>query len=273
MLIDRGGELFFSLHAIEQPPTAVQFTIIVPAWTLSLELAFYLIAPFILRRHFLLIAGIALVSYTFRFSAYAHGYRSLATEYRFFPFELSLFLYGALSYRLYAFFKERDMFEPALSLAITVACALTAISLPKYFSQHQYQMYALVGLLLPSLFDFSTRHRWDKWLGDLSYPLYLVHWSFCVIGLVIFNRYWSGDASSRAVCAYLVAISSVGCAVAVNRFLVSPIDKWRQARARVSTIFTHASRGRGASTPNKAGGSPVWTHFQNFFSAVSRRCW
>jgi peptidoglycan/LPS O-acetylase OafA/YrhL len=69
MLIYRGGHLFFSIFAFEQPPYAVQFTIIPPAWTLSLELAFYLIAPFILRRHFLIIAALALASYTFRFGA------------------------------------------------------------------------------------------------------------------------------------------------------------------------------------------------------------
>ena len=84
LLILRGGELLLSVRAIEQPPSAIDFTIIVPAWTLSLELAFYLIAPFILRRHFLLIAALALASYTFRFQAFAYGFRSIATEYRFF---------------------------------------------------------------------------------------------------------------------------------------------------------------------------------------------
>lgn len=140
MLIERGGALFFSIYAIEQPPNGIQFNIVVPAWTLSLELAFYLLAPFILRRHILLIAGIAFASYIFRFEAYSHGYRSIALDYRFFPFELSLFLYGALSYRLYVFLKERESFRPWLSTAITVVCVLLALSLPKYFRQHQHQM-------------------------------------------------------------------------------------------------------------------------------------
>ena len=245
MLIERGGELFFSVRAIEQPPSAIQFTVIVPAWTLSLELAFYLIAPFILRRHFLLIAVLALASYTFRFEAYAHGFRSVATEYRFFPFELSLFLYGALSYRLYAFLKERNMFKPALSLSIAVACALTAISLPKYFSQHQHQMYALVGLLLPALFDFSTRHRWDKWFGDLSYPLYLVHWPICVFGLAML-----GEGGTGALHAYVAVIVSIGLSIAINHFLVYPVDQWRQNRAwRMAGILPDAQRRQDASVP------------------------
>ena len=231
MLIVRGGELLLSVRAYEEPPNAIQFTIIVPAWTLSLELAFYLIAPFILRRHIVLIAALALASYMFRFQAYSLGYRTIATDYRFFPFELSLFLYGALSYRLYALLKERDSFKPALSLGITVACALAAISLPRYFIQHPHQMYALVGLLLPALFDFSTRYRWDKWLGDLSYPLYLVHWPVCGFGLVML-----GGGSNAELHAYAVVAVSIGLSVAINHFLVYPVDEWRQNRVRRPTI-------------------------------------
>jgi len=232
MLIDRGGQLFFSLNALDQPPSAVHFNIIVPAWTLSLELAFYLIAPLILRRHFLLIAALALASYYLRFEAYAQGFRTLATEYRFFPFELSLFLYGALSFRIYRFLRERALMFPAFSLAFTAICAVGAISLPQFISQHPHQLYAVIGLALPSFFDFSTRHRWDRWLGDLSYPLYLVHWPVCVFGSTALKNWLASQGSTSVLYSYLAVVVSVVLALAINRFLVYPIDKWRQNRAR-----------------------------------------
>ena len=43
--------------------------------------------------------------------------------------------------------------------------------------------------------------------------------------------------------------------------------------ALMSTVRTAAIRGRGGSTPNRRGGSPLSTQRQNFFSAVSKRCW
>ena len=137
------------------------------------------------------------------------------------------------------------MFKPALSLSIAVACALTAISLPKYFSQHQHQMYALVGLLLPALFDFSTRHRWDKWFGDLSYPLYLVHWPICVFGLAML-----GEGGTGALHAYAAVVVSIGLSIAINHFLVYPVDQWRQHRARrMAGILPDAQRRQDASVP------------------------
>ena len=41
----------------------------------------------------------------------------------------------------------------------------------------------------------------------------------------------------------------------------------------MSTIRTASSRGRGGSTPNSRGASPLITQRQNFFSAVISRCW
>lgn len=128
LLIYRSGELFFSLHALDQPPSAAQFTMIGPAWSLSIELAFYAIAPFILRRNFLVIAAVALASNWLRFEAYGAGYYSAATDCRFFPFELSLFLFSSLSYFLHDLLNRRKLFRPALSACLTgLLVALVAL--------------------------------------------------------------------------------------------------------------------------------------------------
>jgi peptidoglycan/LPS O-acetylase OafA/YrhL len=232
MLIYRSGELSFSLQALDLPPTASQFTIIAPAWSLSIELAFYAIAPFLLRRHFLVIALVAYVSYWFRFEAYHRGYYSAATDCRFFPFELSLFLLGSLSYFWYDFLKRYDFLRPVLSACLTgLLVALVALH-PRWVDIKPYQFYVLVALLLPALFDFTSRHKWDRWLGELSYPLYLVHWSILMFGVAISQLPgMSGLGQSRVYAYALIAISLVA-SVAINHLIVNPMNAWRQARLR-----------------------------------------
>ena len=53
----------------------------------------------------------------------------------------------------------------------------------------------------------------------------------------------------------------------------TPANSAQELEAPISTIRTASMRGRGGSTPKRRGGSPLSTQRQNFFSAVSRRCW
>ena len=252
LLIYRSGELFFSLRALDQPPIAAQFTIIGPAWSLSIELAFYAIAPFILRRNFLVIAAVALASNWLRFEAYGVGYYSAATDCRFFPFELSLFLFGSLSYFLYDLLNRRKLLYPVLSACLTgLLVALVALH-PRWVDIKPYQFFVLVALLLPALFDFSARHKWDRWLGELSYPLYLVHWPVLVFGVAISQLpHMAALGQSQAYPYVLIAVSLIA-SHAINRWIVTPIDSWRQARIRKSA--TGPAEVAISTTPQPATG-------------------
>ena len=46
----------------------------------------------------------------------------------------------------------------------------------------------------------------------------------------------------------------------------------QELEALISTIRTASSLGRGGSTPNRRGVSPLWTQRQNFRSAVNNKC-
>jgi len=86
--------------------------IIPVAWTLGLELTFYLLVPFLVCRTNILI-GVLLFSLGIRFIAYSNGvivdssnYENL-WSYRFFPFEIALFLSGSLIYILFSKLSDR----------------------------------------------------------------------------------------------------------------------------------------------------------------------
>jgi peptidoglycan/LPS O-acetylase OafA/YrhL len=165
--------------------------------------------------------------YRLRFEAYALGFSSEATTYRFFPFELSLFLWGAVCFKIGT---AVPSINKHFAVVTTMALILTLGLLPADIGKGQHRLYFWVGLFLPVLFEFGRRYRWDRSLGELSYPLYLVHWP---VGA--FAAMWFGTGGSAA---YPIAavVLSIAAAALVNRCVVEPIDKWRQRRARRAVV-------------------------------------
>ena len=93
-------ELVFSSDFFKSEVVLYPGLLVPQAWTLGVELAFYLIAPFVLARRrvllLLLALSIALRAYLF----YIGLGKSDPWTYRFFPAELALFLLGALAHQV-----------------------------------------------------------------------------------------------------------------------------------------------------------------------------
>jgi peptidoglycan/LPS O-acetylase OafA/YrhL len=158
------------------------------AWTLGLEVTFYLIAPFILFNRkiisTLLIFSILLRIYLIKIGI---GLKDPWT-YRFFPTELAFFLIGALSHQiLYPFYKKilqhNIYLASKLSTYFLIIVSLIWFKIPiaKYFNS--FVLFTLITLLLPLTFFFSANNKWDKYIGDLSYPIYIGH--FLIINIML----------------------------------------------------------------------------------------
>jgi peptidoglycan/LPS O-acetylase OafA/YrhL len=148
------------------------------AWSLETELLFYLAAPFLLRRLTFLKAffGLAVSSLIFWWEQTIGGIPWWAI-----PTGIPFFMAGALAYISLESLKSRVRIKPlfvALGITTTIACYgfvmhLEALSDP--FDIRYAPLYALIVILVPFAFSATSALRWDKWLGDLSYPVYLVH--------------------------------------------------------------------------------------------------
>ena len=152
--------------------------IVVPSWTLGIELSFYLIAPFILRKSdrfllVLLMAGLALRLVPYN----AHAPVFSGIEY---------FVMGAFSYR------KRHLLEfkgnhtrpvrqglPFIVMVLLMAFSPPAwdpLAIPMTYNQLNMIIYpALFALLLPSLFAASQGSNFDRAIGEVSYPFYTFH--------------------------------------------------------------------------------------------------
>lgn len=174
----RGGELLLVKDFQETEVQVWQGLLVPQAWTLGVELSFYAIAPFVLSRKklvvTLLVCSICLRVY---FLMIGLGTKDPWT-YRFFPTELALFLLGACSHQvLKPFYEKKDVLTEQLATVLTTAvffyCCIFFL-LP-YKVINTIVLLTIFIAVLPFLFKFQSNKRWDREIGDLSYPIYISH--------------------------------------------------------------------------------------------------
>ena len=230
-LRENGLAFFLDYHA--SSPQLWTFLLVPQAWSLSVELTFYLCAPFILKNRSLLYTCLAL-SLIARGAAMVSGF-GLADpwSYRFFPFELSLFLFGALAHQILLPRVERLCDAvPRLETIAVVALLVMIVALPMaagdgYLLKKCFLLLAF-ALALPFLFLFQKRYSWDRTIGELSYPVYICHWFMILIlkyGLkTVHLELPVAPFSSLSVIA-MSLIFSVG----LNAYVAAPVDRLRKA--------------------------------------------
>lgn len=223
------GGLVFTSDFRETAPYFSSFSIVPQAWTLALELMFYLIAPFIVRKNFKVVLIVILFSLCARFYAYESlGLDSDPWTYRFFPFELALFLMGTISYKLYVALKGHKLFDLRAQIPISLAMLSMVIFyqfLPVKDQVGTWISYSFVCLSLPFLFELTKSIKIDNRIGELSYPIYVSH--FLVIYSVLpFIDYFQIGAYTGIIVVPVTIILSYF----LVRFVADPLEKVRQSR-------------------------------------------
>ena len=97
------GEFFFTSDFQSSTPPLYHFLFIPQAWTLGIELSFYMLAPLMIKKkNIKLIIFLIFISLTLRFLLILFDFKGDPWTYRFFPSELALFLLGSLSYYIFS---------------------------------------------------------------------------------------------------------------------------------------------------------------------------
>ena len=207
------------------------FMLIQPAWSLALELYFYALAPLLVpTRRWKLLATLVGASFALRALLYAAGLRQDPWSYRFFPLELAFFGLGALGYSAYRRLLSRPL-PVALSatlFGLTLALTLTLNLLARHglAKTLSYLMFlAVVMVSIPVIFAWTKNWKWDRALGELSFPLYLVHKPILDLLKGSGAPHWASSAP------FVIALSLL-VAVAVNFAVVRPIEGVRARRSR-----------------------------------------
>ena len=99
--------------------------------------------------------------------------------YRFFPSEAALFLAGSLGYYYaYASRSETERKHVNIGLLVLMILLLAALACSEWGGTSRLMSLALLGAVIigvPRLFELTRNIAWDRYLGELSYPLYICH--------------------------------------------------------------------------------------------------
>jgi peptidoglycan/LPS O-acetylase OafA/YrhL len=230
------GDLFFTKDFRQSDPMLYNFLFIPQAWTIGLELMFYLIAPFLLRRKLWVIVSLILVSLGLRLFMHSQGLTNDPWTYRFFPSELAFFLLGTLSYHLYRRVSAMKVssFLSYSSLFFLLSFILSYSFLPRWFEfnlfflpfdRKELLFFTSITVLLPLIFQLSKRWKVDSYIGELSYPIYISH-MLVLMAVTKLNLHLSFGLGVPVVLGTLVL--SVG----LNELVAKKVEVVRQRRVR-----------------------------------------
>jgi peptidoglycan/LPS O-acetylase OafA/YrhL len=185
------------------------------AWSLGSEIWFYLMAPWILRRHWLLLLIPLALSLSIKF-----GLEHLCKyqTYFFFPAQCSFFIGGALLHRFYEKFQKYSLLpKGGFYLWLLIVGEIVTMG---WFGLGwvKYVFYTTFLLSLPAIFAFSKKSIVDRHIGNLSYSFYLLHWT-------VLYALAAGLKIHSSNIAMLVTI--VG-SIAIYLIIERPIDGYRQ---------------------------------------------
>jgi peptidoglycan/LPS O-acetylase OafA/YrhL len=215
----RDGAIHFTTNLYAAGDHALPaYSYVRQSWSIGVELWFYLLAPFVLRRGMKWLIALLAISVANRLIIqFGFGLADDPWSYRFFPNELAVFMLGAIAQH-----STRDR----KAFGILAACSV-AFCIVKFIAFHgqdarlpELIFFLLVSLLLPSLFDATKRSVVDRYAGELSYPLYLVHMIFFGSGILLTPNLMVG--------AQIAFISSILVAIIIAVCVEIPLDKWRQ---------------------------------------------
>lgn len=126
------------------------------AWSVSLELYFYVLAPWLVRLRSPKIIGLIIISIIARLIGYSRGLGDF-WSYRFFPFEMSFFLAGILIYRSgFMRISNKDQFLGELSYPIY----LNHIFLARIFSTPW--IVVALSIVLATVMVFALERPLDR---------------------------------------------------------------------------------------------------------------
>ncbi|HLA60429.1 MAG TPA: acyltransferase [Puia sp.] len=224
------GNLLLTTNFRNSNPPVFSFLLVPQAWTLAIELCFYLVAPFLLRRSVRLICTLIAVAFALRLISFHFGFNYDPWNNRFFPFELGFFLLGNLAYRIYIWLRINNL--KTIYYPLSVAILFLVVIFFYHLPFKTPVLYAVTFICIPVIFLGSKLDKIDRMLGELSYPVYISHYLLIQVALYL-------DIPRTGL---FITIFSVLFSILLNEIISRRVENLRQRRMRMASGLTTAIR-------------------------------
>jgi peptidoglycan/LPS O-acetylase OafA/YrhL len=155
---------------------AWRFNFLPHCWSIGAELLFYAMAPRLvsLRTGVQAVLCVATLAPALAIQGMP-GALPNSAAYHLGILQLPYFLLGILAY---TGLQNSSFFRPsakAAAIPVLAVLVLTFSGWPALGRAGGFVYLFCAWLLLPALFHVSRKSSWDRWVGELSYPIYLLH--------------------------------------------------------------------------------------------------
>jgi len=187
-----GQELFFclgraadgTLHFVADTRNGVWRQLpVVQAWSLSLEVVFYAVAPFLVRLRTRSLVSLVAASLAIKLWLYFGPLSGVSFTIRFFPAEFWLFGGGILAYRVHkALPPESGAVDWFLLIALV---GLTFAADDVLGAAEPFFLPGCALIAMPFVFRALRHLPLDRLAGKISYPFYLLHFT----AIAVFEKF------------------------------------------------------------------------------------
>lgn len=221
-----------------------KYLIIPQAWSISLELMFYVFVPILVQlsnRKLFFIVLLSLILRIFFYEIFALNYDPWV--HHFLPFEISLFILGILSFRFYSnwiidfkkylYINNNYYYSLYFSLIFLIFFILkiTTKQLESIMTTNYIYLFSSLiwVVIIPIIFQLTASNKLDRYIGNLSYPIYLIHTIGIKISEIIIiyfgiSELWLGKIS---------ALITILASVIMIHFFINPLEKQRYLWAKI----------------------------------------
>ncbi|WP_333849716.1 acyltransferase family protein [Leclercia sp.] len=228
--LEQSGDLvFLNINHLNDGVSAlINATHMQQMWSVGVELCFYIVAPMFARKPkaimFLLLIALGVFIYIKNALFFHHplDHRSAVSSFW-------LFLLGMLSYYLWRRIKENKRFDGLSPITMSffgVAVSIVCIAVAWQFFNNPYAIilcYSFFAVSIAFVFNATKKSKVDRWIGELSYPIYLIHWPIVSILITGHRGSW--------VWSFIIIGLSMIASVLLNFVIDRSVEQYRRTIA------------------------------------------